>query len=129
MITSDFEITIWHKPHRGDGYLVHIDTAFFGSNIYRQSPAIGLNPEFNPDAPHKVQTVSGEWLSNLAEQFDRTTVSLAAHGQAQILGGSHYGLRLLRGLQTLTLVWAPRFEDQTEQIRVLWALVDGAVEA
>jgi hypothetical protein len=109
--------------------LVHIDTEFLGSNVYRQSPTTGQNPEFNPDAPHKVQPVSEQWLSSLAGQCDRTAVSLAEQSHARMFGGSHYGLRLSRGLQTLTLSWAPRFEDQAEYIRGLWALVDGAVEA
>lgn len=109
--------------------MVHIDTEFLGSNVYHQSPITRQNPEFDPDAPYKVYPVSEQWLSSLAEQFDRTAVPLMERSHALMLGGSHYGLRLSRGLQTLTLSWAPRFEAQAEPVRELWALVDGVVEA
>ena len=123
-----FELTIWHRPERGNGYLVHIDTEFLGLNVYQQSPAIGRSPEFNPDTPYRTKAVSEQWLSILAEQFDRTVVSLAERRHTVMLGGSHYGLRLSRGFQTLTLAWAPRFEDQSEHVCRLWSLVNGVFD-
>lgn len=130
MHIPDFEITIWHVPHRGDGYLVHIDTEFSndGYSAFHQPTTNWRNPQFDPGQPHKSANISAELLNDLVGQLNDTAVSFAEQSHASILGGSHYGVRLSRALQEIVLIWSPRFEDQAAQIRELWTLVESTVE-
>lgn len=130
-----FEMTAWSVPHRDYGRLLYIDTEFPDDNeygIYIQSlslhdSASWRSPIFNLERPHTLEKVSEEWILRLSAALDRTVVSLAEQPCSEQLGGTLFGLRVSRALQEITIQWQPRFEDQTEDIRDLWRLLDNVV--
>jgi hypothetical protein len=130
MALPDFAVAIWVKPHRAYGYLIEVNASEVDEGLpggvfqsFEHVETTAHHPRFQPDYPHRELTITVEQVQHLLELTDSIRYAFTEHAYTPTLGGSFFGVRVVRAFQEATIVWHGRFEDQEQSIIDLFQAV------
>lgn len=135
IVQEDFDLLLWRRPHHRWGTVIAIDSGLVREGLGGVAQSMEYadrssgRREIDHEQPRRPFDVSAEQLDKLIRLMDQIQYRFAQHPATGMLGGTVFGLRLTRGMQTVTLEWFPKFEDQIESVRALYLAVERLAQA